>query len=372
MKFRFELTPFLDHIDHIDHSGDTGGSDASSAGPQPAGPLLALLGAIRATGSLQRAALSVGLSYRHAWGTIRQWETLLDRSVVSMQRGKGAELTRFGEDLLAAEARIRETVEPVIETAAADFHQYLGNAMGSRAQVRFSGRPDATIDVMRQSLTHAETTVSLDTVFCGAVDGLICLHERQAELAGFHVSPIHQPGTRLHTAFRPWLKPSDVRLIRLAWRDQGLMVAPAMTTAVRSVKDLVSRRVRFINRERSSSTRALFDQVVASEGAYPEQISGYENYAMSNRQVGEAIQQGHADAGFGLRSTADALGLGFVPLTREAYYLALRNSDRDAAWVADLLDLLASDRVAGRIGAIPGYQPESSLRLMPLHEALPW
>lgn len=369
MKFRFELTPFVE-IGSAGSTADIGADPA--AGSHAAGQMLALLGAIRATGSLQRAALTVGLSYRHAWGTIRHWETLLDRSIVSMQRGKGAELTRFGEDLIAAESRMRETVEPMIETATADFHQYLGNALGSRAQVRFSGRPDATIDVVRQSLTHAETTVSLDTVFCGAVDGLICLHERQAELAGFHVSPIHQAGTRVHTAFRPWLKPSDVRLIRLAWRDQGLMVAPAMSTAVRGVKDLVTRRVRFINRERSSATRALFDQVVANEGAYPEQIAGYDNYAMSNRQVGEAIQQGHADAGFGLRSTADALGLDFVPLTREAYYLALRNSDRDAAWVSDLLELLSSDRVAGRIGAIPGYQPETSLKLMPLHEALPW
>jgi len=356
MKFRFELSPSIDLAE----------------GPQPAGNVFSLLGAIRETGSLQQAALRVGLSYRYAWGSIRHWESLFDRSIVTMQRGKGAELTRFGESLLVAENRVREVVEPVIESAAAEFHRYLGDSLTSRTQVRFSGRPDAAIDVMKDSLAIGEADMSLDTVFCGAVDGLICLHERQAELAGFHVSPVHQPGTRLHAAFKPWLKPSDVRLVRVAWRDQGLMMAPRLARSVKSVADLASPEIRFINRERGSSTRALFDQVVTSGGVHAERIAGYERYAFGNRLVGEAVRQGDADVGFGLRSTAETLGLHYVPLTREAYYLALRNSDRDAAWVTALLDMLRSEQVAGQISAIPGYQPEPSLRLMPVHEALPW
>lgn len=356
MKFRFDLSPSID-------IGDT---------PQPAGNVFGLLCAIRDSGSLQQAALRVGLSYRYAWGTIRHWEKMFDRSIVTMQRGKGAELTRFGQSLLVAESRVREAVEPVLESAATEFHRYLGETLTSRQQVRFSGRPDAAIDVMKQSLTRENPELSLDAVFCGAVDGLICLHERQAELAGFHVSPVHQPGTRLHAAFKPLLKPADVRLIRVAWRDQGLMMAPGMADTIHGVTDLASPAIRFINRERGSATRALFDQVVAAEGVHAERITGYDRYAIGNRLVGEAIRQGQADVGFGLRSTADALGLHFVPLTREAYYLALRSSDMGAAWVETLLELLKSRAVARQIGAIPGYWPETALRPMPLQEALPW
>jgi molybdate transport repressor ModE-like protein len=356
MKFRFDLSPSV----YVDDR------------PQAAANVFSLLKAIRQTGSLQQAALSVGLSYRYAWGAIREWEKVFSQDIVDMQRGKGAALTRFAEGLLRAEMRLREVVEPVIETATAEFDQHLNDAVETRVQVRFSGRPDAAMDVVTQSLATPDAAMTLDRVFCSPVDGLICLHERQAELAGFHVSPVHRPGTRLHTTFRQWLKPSDVRLIRLAWRDQGLIVAPDKADTIRGLGDLVSRQARFLNRQRSSSTRALFDQVMASEGVYPEQIAGYENYALSNELVAEAIRQRRADAGFGLKSTADAGGLHFVPLTREAYYLALRKSDQDAPWATDLLDLLRSDNLAGRIGAIPGYRPEPSLRLMSLQEALPW
>jgi len=356
MKFRFKLSPSID-------IGDT---------PQPADNVFRLLCAIRESGSLQQAALSVGLSYRYAWGTIRHWETLFDRSIVTMRRGKGAELTPFGQSLLVAESRVRETVEPVIESAAVEFHRYLGETLASRPQVRFSGRPDASIGVVKQSLAAGNPDLSFDAVFCGALDGLICLHERQAELAGFHVSPLHQPGTRVHAAFRPLLKPADVRLIRVAWREQGLMAVPHMAANVRCVADLASPKVRFINRERGSATRALFDQVVAAEGLHAERIAGYDAYAMGNRGVAEAIRKGEADVGFGLRAAAESLGLHFVPLTHEAYYLALRNADKDAAWVERLLELLKSPPVARQLGAIPGHRLEPALRLMPLQEALPW
>nr|WP_315595727.1 substrate-binding domain-containing protein [uncultured Cupriavidus sp.] len=357
MKFQFELSPSV----YIGESR------------QDASRIFGLLQGIRETGSLQQAARQAGLSYRYAWESIREWERISDQKLVDMRRGKGTMLTRLGENLLRAERRLREAVEPLIETAASEFHQHIDSvAAPTRELVRFSGTRDAATDALTDALGGASSSLALDTVICGAIDGLICLHERHAELAGFHISPVHKAGTRLQHLFKPWLKSADVRLLRVSWREQGLMVSPSAAGAIRGLSDLVTHRVRFLNRQRSSATRALFDQVLVDQGILPYQIPGYESCAHSNDEVAESIRDGKADVGFGLRATAEAAGLTFVAITREAYYLALRKPDCDAAWAIELLDLLRTEALIERIRKTPGYWPESAQRLMPLQEALPW
>lgn len=63
-----------------------------------------LLRAIERTGSLVRAAQSVGWSYRHAWGYIRRAEDALDLQLTERRSGKGVNrginLTRAARRLL--------------------------------------------------------------------------------------------------------------------------------------------------------------------------------------------------------------------------------------------------------------------------------
>jgi 8-oxo-dGTP diphosphatase len=64
-----------------------------------------LLRQIKATGSLSKAAAQMGMSYRHAWGTVHRMEELCGQKIVQSVRG-GAErgqsmLTEAGETLLS-------------------------------------------------------------------------------------------------------------------------------------------------------------------------------------------------------------------------------------------------------------------------------
>lgn len=81
MTFQFEVFPVVGPDDN----------------PRANGKVFQLLRAVRETGSLHRAAKQVGLSYRHAWGVMRSWEEMLGRSLLDMERGRGASLTLFGE-----------------------------------------------------------------------------------------------------------------------------------------------------------------------------------------------------------------------------------------------------------------------------------
>lgn len=307
MTFRFDLFPVI----------------AADDNPRANGKVFQLLKAVRETGSLHRAAQEIGLSYRHAWGVMRTWEEMLGRSMLDMERGRGASLTRFGERLLRAEIRLRETLDPAVQKALAEFLRDLDDAAQPQTCVHFSGSHDPAVEALTGALRDQPEGLQLDTVFCGSVEGLICLQERQSELAGFYVSPIQTAGSVAHVTLRKWLRPASVRLLRLAWREQGLIVAPDMAREIRDLRDLARTRARFVNRQRSSGTRMLFDQLLATHGLYPDQIVGYDEPEFSNEKVAEAVHAGRAQVGFGLRMNAEAHGLAFVPLTREAYYLSL-------------------------------------------------
>lgn len=356
MTFRFDLFPVI----------------AADDNPRANGKVFQLLKAVRETGSLHRAAQEIGLSYRHAWGVMRAWEDMLGRSMLDMERGRGASLTRFGERLLRAEARLRETIDPAVQKAMADFLVELDDAAQPQTVVHFSGSHDPAMEVLASALKDAPTAHQLDTVFCGSVEGLICLQERQSELAGFYVSPIQTAGSVAHVTLRKWLRPATVRLVRLALREQGLIVAPDMARQIRDLRDLARTGARFVNRQRSSGTRMLFDQLLAAQGLYPDQIAGYEDPEFSNDKVAEAVQSGRAQVGFGLRMNAEQHGLAFVPLTREAYYLALRKNDQTAPWMGALLALLADPAFARRIEALPGYTAAEPSGILTPQEALPW
>jgi len=80
-----------------------------------------LLDAIRREGSLQKAAASLGRSYRKAWGDIRRAEEGFGRRLVVCERGGvgggKTELTEFGLELLKAWETFEKVILKSVQTA---------------------------------------------------------------------------------------------------------------------------------------------------------------------------------------------------------------------------------------------------------------
>ena len=108
-----------------------------------------------------------------------------------------------------------------------------------------------------------------------------------------------------------------------AWtREWGLVVS---NTGIDGLDALVDDDVRFVNRDRNAGLRATFDAALddladareVSRGALADRIDGYELTVKAHESPARAVLEGRADAGLGLRATAAALGLDFVPLGHE-------------------------------------------------------
>src|SRR5262249_12277114 len=65
--------------------------------------IVPLLRMVEKEGSLNRAVAVLRLSYRHAWGLLGKTERALGHPLLRMERGRGAQITAFAEQLLAAD-----------------------------------------------------------------------------------------------------------------------------------------------------------------------------------------------------------------------------------------------------------------------------
>ena len=80
-----------------------------------------LLELVAETGSLADAAAALGLSYRRAWGKVKEIEANLGRPLVSSEVGGAGggrtALTPEAEDLIAAYRRFQQRVQEEVEGA---------------------------------------------------------------------------------------------------------------------------------------------------------------------------------------------------------------------------------------------------------------
>jgi len=108
-------------------------------------------------------------------------------------------------------------------------------------------------------------------------------------------------------------------------REWGIVVPDGNPDGIAGLVDLVD-DVRFVNRTTAAGLRATLDDALAdlaedrgvSRRALTEDIDGFGHALRAHESPPRAVAAGEADAGLGLRATAEALGLGFVPVGIES------------------------------------------------------
>ena len=121
------------------------------ATPLPA--LLALLTAVRDLGSISQAATKCGLSYRHAWGMLRDFEAHFGAELVSKVRGHGTALSPLAEKLIWADKRIRARLSPMLDSLASPGrYPALAGLMRAAAQGTVPPAPQAPPEELLQNV----------------------------------------------------------------------------------------------------------------------------------------------------------------------------------------------------------------------------
>ena len=345
-------------------------------------PLIDLLQAVAAHGSISAAARALDLSYRHVWGELKRWEQVLGSELLVWEKGQSARLTEFGSKLMWAEGQAQARLAPQIEALRSELERAFAVAFDPDAHVvtLYASHDHALGELRELALENgprelpetAAQQLHLDIRFCGSVDAIRGLNEGRCVMAGFHTLHSPAPGSLAEKTYKTLLKPGLHKIIGFASRMQGLMVARGNPLGLRQLQDVANTKARFINRALGTGTRVVLDGLLEQAAIPNEAISGYDNTEPSHSAVAHTIASGAADAGLGIESAARSQGLEFVPLAQEQYHLVCLKSALDDPAIQALLSLLQSARWQKHLANLPGYAPAQSGQVQSVRNVLPW
>ncbi len=331
--------------------------------------LLPLLEGIATSASLASAVVGCGISYRAAWGLLRDYQRKLGAPLVLLERGRGASLTALGEQLLRAQKVAAQRVARILPALAIELGAEPRRREASPAlRLRVAASHDLALLALADSLPAAGIELELSVM--GSLHALKEFAEGRADLAGFHV-PIGRGATRERAPFLRWLRARRDKLIHFVDREQGLILPRGNPAQVKNLRDVAIGNLRFVNRQRGSGTRLLIDAMIVDEKLEASAIHGYGNEEFTHAAVAATVASGGADAGFGLRAAAAEYGLAFVPLVRERYYFAVRAKDVDKAAVTRLIEALKDPPFVRRARRLPGYRIPATVSITGLGALMP-
>ena len=83
--------------------------------------LLEILIEVARQGNLAAACRTLKMSYRHAWGIVRDGQQLFGTPLLTMERGRGSVLTELGAKLVWADRRVTARLGPLLDSLASEF-----------------------------------------------------------------------------------------------------------------------------------------------------------------------------------------------------------------------------------------------------------
>lgn len=219
----------------------------------------------------------------------------------------------------------------------------------------FIGSHDLTLDLISDEISKLYPEFRFASIHVGSLGGLFALKNREAHVSGVHL--FDENSGKYNIPFiEKHLAGEDVEVIEFIYREQGLILRPGNPKGIKGLKDLLREDVIFVNRQRGSGTRILFDYLLKREGVSPSAIRGYNDEEFTHLGVALRVASGNADVGIGIYSAAKIMGLEFVPLFEEKYDLVTLKEHLSLPQFKALLNILDMPSFRSRVLSLGGYR----------------
>jgi len=269
---------------------------------------------------------------------------------VPLARGAGVITTMVRADGLV---RIPSLVEGLNSGEEADV-ELLRPIEDIENTILCTGSHDLAITVLEDQLKQRHPELKIAASNVGSLGGLLALARGETHIAGTHLLD-PESGVYNIPDIKKIMPTVPLNLIHLAQREQGILVARGNPKSITSLQNLVTRGIRFVNRQAGSGTRVLLDHELKKLGIDPAAITGYEREEFTHMAVGVAVASGLADAALGVRAAATALGLDFIAVANEEYDLLVSRPFFESERGAKLIRTICSDGFKSAVAALGGY-----------------
>jgi putative molybdopterin biosynthesis protein len=224
-----------------------------------------------------------------------------------------------------------------------------------------AGSDDPSLGILHD-LYEAQTrpaTFFMTTV--GSTGGLAAIRSGVADFATAHLL---EPARANSNETALGLFPADAVIVELFYRELGLLVPSGNPKGIKSIRDLARPKLRIINRQPGSGTRIYLDHALVRARLSGRKIAGYETVVATHLEVGLRVLRGDADIGLATRTTAQLLGLDFVPLTRERFDAVILKDRFFSHGIQLLLGTIGSRAFRQQVEALGGYDASESGRII--------
>src|SRR5262247_3960399 len=224
-----------------------------------------------------------------------------------------------------------------------------------------AGSDDPSLGILHDLYEAQTQPAAFFMTTVGSTSGLAAIRSGVADFATAHLLEPARVNAN-EKEFR--LFPADAVIVELFHRELGLLVPPGNPKGIKSIRDLARPKLRIINRQRGSGTRIYLDQELARARLDVKKISGYHTVVSTHLEVGLGVLRGGADVGVATRTTAQLLGLEFIPLTRERFDMLVRKDRFFTRGIQVLLGIVGSREFRERIDTLGGYDVAESGRII--------
>jgi molybdate-binding protein/DNA-binding XRE family transcriptional regulator len=211
----------------------------------------------------------------------------------------------------------------------------------------------------------ARQGVELILIPASSRQALHLLWQKKIHIAGCHLLDTKTRQFNLPDVRRRFPKGAP-RVVTFASWQTGLVSAPNTRRKLRSVADLASARVRFVNREKGSGCRAQFDLALKAAGLPSSSVSGYHHIAYGHLSAAQNVANGSADCCFANLAAARCYGLAFEPLQTERFDLIIPQPVMQMQSAQKIANLLASAVFRNTLATFAGYDTSCTGELLTL------
>lgn len=253
----------------------------------------------------------------------------------------------------------KKLIDQWIETSASGVIE--GNAKKEeRGFLLGAGSDDPSLGILHDLYEAQTQTASFFMTTVGSAGGLAAIRSGVADFATAHLlEPARSSSNQTVLEF-----PADTIIVEFFYRELGLLVPPCNPKGIKSIRDLARPKLRIINRQPGSGTRIYLDQELTRARLSGKKISGYETEVATHLEVGLRILRGDADVGLATRTTAQLLGLEFIPLTRERFDMLVRKNRFFTRGIQVLVGIVGSREFRERVDTLGGYDVTESGRII--------
>jgi putative molybdopterin biosynthesis protein len=147
----------------------------------------------------------------------------------------------------------------------------------------------------------------------------------------------------------------NVVLIAFVQREQGLVVAPGNPLGLSDIASVAAREARLALRPDGAGAQLLLLALLARAGLTLSALTTVKPVCPTGQDIAQAVRSGRADCGVATRSVAQAVGIGFVPVTWERFDLALRQRDYFLPGPQALFGFMRTEAFRERANELGGY-----------------